>query len=283
MGLIYEKRQLDHIIFEVFLLRFIYFNYYVGVLSAYRSVHHLLAWCPRRPEESIGSPGPGGFRQLWAWWEWGESNQGPRGEQPVLLMLKQLSSPISLKFNSSLPFHVLDFYVTPRWYQFRQGPCSRDFMVTDAGMAVSTSVPLALAISSGFTANVHAWARSLHLFPRHAWLEMQGSPNPWEQPLNNTTTWVDERYTMCCPLGDTSLAASHPPTPITCLFLQSVGSLSFLPSCQLLNHPFALTSLSQAYTQEVQLKTRPKQITSDLLGFTLTPSGQILGTCFVCP
>lgn len=44
-------------------------------------------------------------------------------------------------------------------------------------------------------------------------------------------------------------------------FFSAVFWLRFLPpSCQFVSHQFAFRSLSQGYSQEAQLKTRPKQI-----------------------
>lgn len=61
------------------------------------SVHHMLGWCLRRPEEGVGSPGPGvtdTSEQLLESWE---SDPGTLKEQPVVLSVSNLSSPRFLK------------------------------------------------------------------------------------------------------------------------------------------------------------------------------------------
>ena len=62
------------------------------------SVHNMLDWCLRRLEEGVGFPAPGvtdTSEQLLETWE---SDPGTLKEQPVVLIVTNLSSPRFLKF-----------------------------------------------------------------------------------------------------------------------------------------------------------------------------------------
>lgn len=60
----------------------------MSVLSTYMSVHHVHAWCPRRPEEGIGTEVTNGCELPYGF---GELNLDPLEEQPVLLNCSTIS------------------------------------------------------------------------------------------------------------------------------------------------------------------------------------------------
>lgn len=70
----------------------------MNILPLRMSVHYMSVWCPRRPEEGIGSPGTGVTDD----WEspcgcW-ESNPVPLVEQQVFLTAQLPLQPVLLTF-----------------------------------------------------------------------------------------------------------------------------------------------------------------------------------------
>lgn len=151
----------------------------IGVLSAYMSVNHLLAWCPRRPEESTGSPVTRVSVVCIMWML--RIKPMSSGRAASALSCWNYSLTLYLRSCTQLSLVIfLDFFVTPRWYQFIQGSCSRDFLVADAVTAVPSPVILALIISSGSLQGCMTGPGAFICFQTMLGWKCR-SPNPWEQ------------------------------------------------------------------------------------------------------
>ena len=73
---------------------------YMSVLSGCMYVHHMCAWCLRRPEEGVGSPGTGamdGCELPCGCWE---LNRGPLQEQQGLFTAEPPLQPLQVTLES---------------------------------------------------------------------------------------------------------------------------------------------------------------------------------------